>query len=87
MNSEQLANHMGHNIQIHREYYRLPQETVLLANMSKLLALTEKGELHKYSGKSLAEVQLDRHDTVEVDEDEMSEEEEMDEEETNKSTK
>lgn len=64
---EQLANHMGHNISVHREYYRLPQETVLLAKMSKLLSLTEKGELHQHCGKSLEDIELTPEDQVEVD--------------------
>ena len=39
---EQLANHMGHDIRTHREYYRLPVETLLLAKMSKLLNLAHE---------------------------------------------
>ncbi|XP_071834860.1 uncharacterized protein [Apostichopus japonicus] len=55
---EQLANHMGHNIAVHREYYRLPQETMLLAKMSKLLCLTEKGQVHQHCGESLDEISI-----------------------------
>ncbi|XP_041466027.1 uncharacterized protein LOC121416603 [Lytechinus variegatus] len=42
---EQLANFLGHNIHVHREYYRLPQETIFLAKVSKLLLAAEKGNL------------------------------------------
>lgn len=62
---EQLATHMGHNIQVHREYYRLPQETLLLAKMSKLLGIAEKGELHKHKGKSLEEIELTTENELE----------------------
>ena len=32
---EQLANHMDHNIETHREYHRLPSTTLLLTKASK----------------------------------------------------
>ncbi|KAJ8048687.1 hypothetical protein HOLleu_01097 [Holothuria leucospilota] len=47
---------MGHDIETHREYYRLPQETILLAKMSKLFNLASEGKLHKFKGKSLEDV-------------------------------
>ena len=56
---EQLANHMGHDIVTHSEYYRLPMETVLIAKMSKLLSLAHEGRTHEFKGKSLNEISLD----------------------------
>ncbi|KAJ8048981.1 hypothetical protein HOLleu_01514 [Holothuria leucospilota] len=69
---EQLANHMGHDISTHREYYCLPQETILLAKMSKLLNLASMGKLHQFKGKSLEDVALSSEDIIpdEVEEDE-----------------
>ncbi|XP_030840546.1 uncharacterized protein LOC105438115 [Strongylocentrotus purpuratus] len=65
---EQLANMMGHDVRIHREYYRLPQDVLLLAKASKLLTISAKGEMHKYAGKSLEEIERSPDDTVDLDE-------------------
>ncbi|KAJ8034113.1 hypothetical protein HOLleu_20819 [Holothuria leucospilota] len=72
---EQLANHMGHDIKIHREYYRLPQECLMLAKVSKLLLLADKGELHKFKGKSLDEIDITPEDTVGEEQNESDESE------------
>jgi len=37
MAMDQLANFLGHDIRIHREFYRLPDETLQLAKISKVL--------------------------------------------------
>ncbi|XP_053733868.1 uncharacterized protein LOC128766343 [Synchiropus splendidus] len=52
-----LANFMGHDIHIHREYYRLTENTLELAKMSKLLMAIESGT-HIYDGMSLDEIDL-----------------------------
>ena len=39
-----LANFMGHDISIHREFYRLPESIMLLAKCGKILLAMEKGE-------------------------------------------
>lgn len=75
---EQLATHMGHNIEVHREYYRLPQETLLLAKMSKLLSVAEKGELHKNQGKSLSEIEVSATEQLDVTFENESDDEEED---------
>ncbi|KAK0140679.1 hypothetical protein N1851_022330 [Merluccius polli] len=41
--SDQLADFLGHDIRIHRQYYWLPQGTLQLARMSKVLLAMEKG--------------------------------------------
>ena len=38
-----LAKLMGHDIYVHREYYRLPAETLQLTIISKVLIALEKG--------------------------------------------
>ena len=40
---EQLATYMGHRIIIHRQYYRLPEDTLQIAKVSKLLMAMDKG--------------------------------------------
>ncbi|KAL0152203.1 hypothetical protein M9458_051926 [Cirrhinus mrigala] len=54
---DQVAKFMGHDIRIHREYYRLTENTLQLAKMSKLLMAIECGTT-VYKGKSLDEIDL-----------------------------
>ncbi|XP_030829920.1 uncharacterized protein LOC115919806 isoform X2 [Strongylocentrotus purpuratus] len=54
-----LANFLGHDIRTHREYYRLPDSTVQLAKVSKVLLKMERGDLEGLANKGLEEVQLD----------------------------
>ena len=56
---ELLATFMGHDITIHREFYRLPEDTLQLAKCSKILLLMERGGIGKQSGKSLSEIEVD----------------------------
>jgi len=43
---------MGHDVRTHREFYRLPEDTIQLAKLSKLhvFLLTESGEIESLSG-------------------------------------
>ncbi|XP_041815524.1 uncharacterized protein LOC121622685 isoform X2 [Chelmon rostratus] len=54
---DQLAKFMGHDIRVHREYYRLTENTLQLAKISKLLMAIELGT-EVYKGKSLDEIDL-----------------------------
>ena len=56
---DMLARFMGHDIAVHREYYRLPEDTLQLAKCSKILLLMESGGINKYKGKSLDEIEID----------------------------
>lgn len=58
---DQLANFLNHNIRVHREYYQLPQSTIQLAKISKLLMAMEKGSVKDIQGKSLDEIGGMRH--------------------------
>ena len=49
---EQLAGFMGHDIEVHKSFYRLPEETLQTAKVSKLL-LAGPGE---FKGKSLEDI-------------------------------
>ncbi|KAJ4922017.1 hypothetical protein JOQ06_004036 [Pogonophryne albipinna] len=55
---EQVAKFMGHDIRVHREYYRLTENTMQLAKMSKLLMAIEM-DTNVYKGKSLDDLDLD----------------------------
>lgn len=54
---DSLANFLGHDIKVHREYYRLPDDTIQLAKVSKLLVEMENGTLQTHQGKSLDQIQ------------------------------
>jgi len=47
-----LANFLGHDIRIHREFYRLPEETLQMAKVSKLLLAMERGETTTLQGRN-----------------------------------
>ena len=52
-----LAKFLGHDIRVHREFYRLPQETLQVAKVSKLLLASEQG-MHGLEGKTLDEIDI-----------------------------
>ena len=54
-----IANFLGHDIKTHREYYRLPESTVQVAKVSKLLLSVEKGNYLNIKGKSLDEIDVE----------------------------
>lgn len=54
-----LAGFLGHDVRIHREYYRLPDDVLQLAKVSKLLIELENGNIQKHKGKCLDEIQLE----------------------------
>ncbi|XP_034538605.1 uncharacterized protein LOC117812108 isoform X3 [Notolabrus celidotus] len=64
---DQLADFLGHNIDVHRKHYRLPEGTLQLAKISKVLLALEQGRLGKYKGKSLDEIHIDPNETVEIE--------------------
>ncbi|KTF92489.1 hypothetical protein cypCar_00049226, partial [Cyprinus carpio] len=64
---DQLADFLGHNIEVHRKHYRLPEGTLQLAKISKVLLALEQGRLGEYKGKNLDEIQLDVTETVDMD--------------------
>ncbi|KAL4221113.1 hypothetical protein ACF0H5_019373 [Mactra antiquata] len=69
-----LAGFLGHDIRVHREFYRLPQDTMQIAKVSKLLMELEKGNIQHYKGKSLDEIQFDLEETLDDEEEEEEEE-------------
>ncbi|RVE63373.1 hypothetical protein OJAV_G00135680 [Oryzias javanicus] len=66
---DQLANFLGHDIRIHREFYRLPEKTLQLAKVSKVLMALEQGRLAEFQGKNLDEIGIDPDDEVPITED------------------
>lgn len=56
---DQLANFLGHDIRVHREFYRLPEKTLQLAKISKVLMALEQGRLSEFHGKNLDEIGIE----------------------------
>ena len=54
-----LARHLGHDIRVHRDFYRLHDETLELSKVSKLLVAVEQGKIHENKGKSLGYINID----------------------------
>lgn len=51
-----MANFLGHDIEVHRSFYRLPQDTLQIARMGRLLTAFDNGTIGQYSGKRLEEI-------------------------------
>ncbi|KAJ8017446.1 hypothetical protein HOLleu_45141 [Holothuria leucospilota] len=63
-----IVKFMGHDIRTHREYYLLPEQTLQLAKVSKVLFSIENGNLQSMSVKSLDDIQMSPDEEVPVDE-------------------
>ena len=55
---EWLANHLGHDLEVHKSFYRIHKSTVELSKVSCLLLTVDSGSTAKFSGKSLAKVHM-----------------------------
>lgn len=53
-----LATHLGHDISVHRNFYRLQESTLELAKVSKLLVAVDEGKASQMAGKKLDEIGL-----------------------------
>lgn len=53
-----LARHLGHDIRVHRDFYRLHESTIEIAKVSKLLLTVDQGDTGKFAGKTLEEIEL-----------------------------
>lgn len=53
-----LANFLGHDLQIDNKYYRLPEGTLQLTKITKVLMAMEQGRLNKFKGKGLDQINI-----------------------------
>jgi len=51
-----LANYMGHDVRVHRQYYRLPDDVLQTSKLAKVFLLMDGGNLAKQKGKTLDEI-------------------------------
>ncbi|CAH2100588.1 unnamed protein product [Euphydryas editha] len=62
---EQLSNYMDHTTGVHRQNYRLPDDIIQTAKISKLLILIEDGQADSFRGKSLDEININMDEDLE----------------------
>lgn len=55
---QEVARHMGHELAVHRKFYRLQDDVIELAKISKLLLAVESGQAHHFKGMSLDDLDL-----------------------------
>ncbi|XP_068451972.1 uncharacterized protein [Clinocottus analis] len=67
-----LAGFLGRDVRPRRQFYRLPEGTLQLAKISKLLVAMEQGRLAEFKGKSLDDISVDPDETVQVDDKEAA---------------
>ena len=53
------ADHMGNNIDVHREYYRLRESTIELTKVACLLCAIDEGSTVNIQGKNLSEINIE----------------------------
>lgn len=54
-----LARHLGHDITVHREFYRMHESAIELTKISRILMAVDQGEAHKYVGKQISDINID----------------------------
>lgn len=57
--SDWLARHLGHNIRVHRDFYRLQESAVELTKVSRLLLAVDSGKIKQFSGQKLDDITVD----------------------------
>lgn len=53
-----LATFQGHNIKVHREFYRLPESTLQVAKVSKILHGINDGTINKFKGMDFDQIEF-----------------------------
>ena len=51
-----LARHLGHDIRVHREYYRLQTSTITLSKVSKMLMAVDSGVQNRWTRINLSQI-------------------------------
>ena len=54
-----LTNHLGHDIRIHREFYRLNEDVTIVTKVAKLLIAVDRGQMDPFRRKTLEEIELE----------------------------
>lgn len=57
MQSEWVAEHLGHSMDVEKTYYRMMSTTIELTKISKLLMLADTGRIGSFKGKTIDEIE------------------------------
>ncbi|KAG5867371.1 hypothetical protein JTB14_008487 [Gonioctena quinquepunctata] len=57
-----LARHLGHDIRVHREFYRLQENAVELTEVSRLLLAVDQGKAQTFSGMKSKDISIKESD-------------------------
>ena len=74
---DMLASFLGHDLRVHREFYRMPLDVLQVARVSKVFLACEEGRISEFAGKGLSEITMDDDEIVyleDADEDDSSDE-------------
>jgi hypothetical protein len=53
-----LARHLGHDIQIHKDFYRLQESTIEMAIVGNLLVAVDEGKAGQFKGRNFRDIKL-----------------------------
>ena len=67
---DSLAGFLGHDINVHRNFYRMPENTVQVAKIGKILMGLDSGKISEFQGKSLDEIEINEEEELELEPDE-----------------
>ncbi|XP_072049953.1 uncharacterized protein [Amphiura filiformis] len=56
---EWVAGHLGHNVDIHKDFYRVQENTIELCKVSKLLIAIDSGQMGEWAGKTLDDIEVE----------------------------
>ena len=77
---DMVASFMGHDLRIHRAFYRMPLDVLQVAIVSKVFLACEEGRINEFAGKCLSDINLDSNEVAYLeDSDDDSEDGERDE--------
>ncbi|XP_028415615.1 uncharacterized protein LOC114538973 [Dendronephthya gigantea] len=68
-----LATHLGHDVHIHKEFYRMQESTLEMAVVGNLLMAIDEGRAHEFKGKNLRDITLQDFHNTQSEEDAESE--------------
>lgn len=57
-NQDIIAKFMGHDIRVHRNFYRLPENTLELAKVTKIMHLINSGKISHFKGRDFDDIEF-----------------------------
>lgn len=54
-----VAEHLGHSIDVQKNYYRMMSTTIEKTKIAKLLILADNGTIDQYKGKRIEDIEVE----------------------------